>query len=178
MASIFSIPFNFNPVQTAVTTSTYTVPAGKYAFVDMQNAVKPVLNSVNMFQSSTQTMSYGIGSNALGDIAIPVSCDSIEIAMSTTSSGSIYVGIGLPGTNTTNYHYSYTYTTGVGGTMTINLKGIPADRLYIYHASAGALTITSLTEKYTRNDKIWLRSGDVLSMTSGFLVYSEYYNVG
>jgi len=54
MSSVFITPFNFQPINTGVTSSTYTVPNGKYALVNLKNAYSPKLNNVTIYTDSNK----------------------------------------------------------------------------------------------------------------------------
>lgn len=53
MSSSVEIPFTFNPINTGITSSSYTVPNGKYALIYSQNCSLLKLNGQNLYYTYT-----------------------------------------------------------------------------------------------------------------------------
>lgn len=172
MSAIVTIPFNFQPVQTVVSTASYTVPAGKYAKVHLANAVLPILNAVNMYVN--RASAGGWTGATVANQAFPLGISHMAVHRLNFTSGSatwqIGLGTGVTGGATT-FGYQFTYA-GTSGSYTF---GIPTDLNGAFASNSGTATITgvSFDVGILPND-VWLKAGDVLTYTSGNIVYTEY----
>ena len=113
MASIVSIPFNFQPASTQKGTGTYTCPAGKYALVT-------VTTSGSAYPSSTSAANAdGVASVVANDFNISTS---YWVSAGDTISATL---VNASGTQTTGMTFVGTALFGAQTTSTINHNGSP-----------------------------------------------------
>lgn len=180
MAAPYIIPFNNQPVQTVASTGSYTVPAGKYALVNISNALLPVLNSVNIY--STVSLLSGAFTNSLGfsNTASPSfttsSASNVHRINVTVGGSTIYLhsnyinGLGSPSATTSAYICNANTTTSF-----IMPNGSLAGHWWGIGTSSSASYISSITVNcYSGSPQVWLKTGDVLTYSAGSIVYSEY----
>jgi hypothetical protein len=166
MSAPFIIPFNFQPVTTSVKTSSYTVPAGKYAKV-VPSRADFTINGSSLSSSESATV-VASGSSAT-TFQIYVQANSlltqitlVQLGASNNTTGSISVGAqvvtpvaSLSRTSTGTSTQSYSYEMG--------------SSLYTLYASStavsGSATFTVNYSKIFSAQEIWVPSGTVLAGT-------------
>lgn len=168
MAAPFIIPFNNQPVQTVATTANYTVPAGKYSRVCISNTIAPLLNSAVLYESITHTGVFTIGVTTQVTMVLAMNCRRVTFGFTSLISG-LYTSFG-PTVSTSIYHK--VVSSGTTLQFVGDLKG-GTQISFIYGAASTQLT--SITyETNTLKNELWLKAGDVISYSSGYISYSEY----
>lgn len=177
MSSPYVIPFNHNPIANASTTSTYTVAAGKYARVCLNNVVKPVLNSIILYRNVELVNAWPYTTTASTIYTTPFAdVQAITITRSNTTFA-FYALISATGTVTsTNASFVLANTVG-SAVMTFSGKGITITGISVIAQSTGGNVTSILASIYDGSNDLWLKGGDVLSFTAGTLYYEEYYSI-
>lgn len=175
------VPFDNNPVSTTIKTTSYTIPAGKYA------RVKPLyadftLNGTTMFMSqSISTAAVASGATVTNSAGFTAEAGSVitggfltqSLNGLTSSNGGIYLG------TSTNVALATASRTTAGTTSLTTPLAIAGTTffLYAYSSSSGTSTTTvggTLWVFAGKSTEFWLPSGSVLT-GSKYLV--EEYNV-
>jgi hypothetical protein len=175
MASRLIVPFDNNPSSTTLKTSSYTIPAGKYAVVkpffttaprniatNVQNFSLPspyfaTLNGVNVSYSSSFTTgtinisggaNTGTTSSAIGKLNVTASTavSGQSVFYGSTSSTILYIG----GPS------SLSTTVVAGSNITVNLNANTFFSIYQYSSV-----------EVNGDFQFWVKAGDVLSGTAG-----------
>jgi len=201
MASIVNIPFNFQPVQTAVTSASYTVPAGKYAkIVAFFTTPRTVTVLTQSNQTINDTLKYITlnGNNLLKESTINVNFYNSTYGNYNTSYTGTYNLSSFSGNNNawssaiTPYGGSPTASSNVGfSQVNYNSSGsFPfTGSIFVKLTNLSSPSVWGIGTVYTTiydpsaSDKIefWAKSGDVISATAGnggfTIVYTEYSNI-
>jgi hypothetical protein len=167
MSAPFIIPFNFQPVQTVVSTASYTVPTGKYSKVLIEKAILPVLNSVSMARTAILTSNIVTGTTGV-IFGTPYDCSRLTLNFNT--SVIIYVHFS-PTVAASSTIYTATNSSATNIVFNGEIKGGTP----ISVATSSAATITSVvSELKPPLGELWLKAGDVLTYSAGNIVYTEY----
>jgi len=173
MSAPYIIPFNHQPVSTVVSASgTYTVGAGKYARVSIDNAVLPVLNSVNMYNTVTVSSDAVAGAgnaNVSKAYEFYGNMDSVSVINTSNAGGTWHLAMNSPVASAT----SYSNTSAATGTITQTRKMSGFICASMNVTSQGYTTSFSISYSSSVAE-IWLKAGDVLTYTSGTIFYEEY----
>lgn len=181
------VPFDHNPQSIVLKTSSYTIPAGKYARV---NIISPnfQINGTQQFPSGTLTASTGSGTTAsdtataavsLGGPAYVYSASVTRAQGASMPTASSSGGFGN-GTESTGYAWINQATrTNSAGTTSISAGLNPAHILWVYASytgGTGGSHSSSCTVSYytlgANPDEIWVPSGTVLA--GDFYRVTEY----
>lgn len=168
MSAPYIIPFNHQPVNAGRSTGTYTVPAGKYARVNLDGCVLPSLNGNligGTIVQSYPTAMWGTGNTWY--FSFNHICDQVTWS-ATLNSGSNYVATFVNSGPIGVSNYEYLNPTSF--TKTGRMNGF---NLAYNHSSNGMLSV-SLTFTLATHGYIWLKAGDALSFNSGALSFEEY----
>lgn len=97
MASRLIVPFDNNPLSTTVRTTSYTIPAGRYAYVKTSSP-NFSLNGLQLYPNETMSASaIGIGVQSIMSLTFPVSTYVYSASCSGIANGSsAYFGVGTP----------------------------------------------------------------------------------
>lgn len=167
MAAPFIIPFNNQPVQTVATTANYTVPAGKYSRVCISNAIAPLLNSAVLYESITHTGVFTIG---VAQVTMVLAMDCRRVTFGFTGLGNgLYTSFG-PTVSASIYHKLV--SSGTTLQFVGDLKG-GTQISFIYGSASTQLTSITYETNPLKNE-LWLKAGDVISYSNGYISYSEY----
>jgi hypothetical protein len=174
MSAPMIIPFNFQPILTAITASSYTVPAGKYAKVYLSGAILPTLNTVALYSNTANLLSSTISGAASGPISFPQYkfVHSITGTVNNNGGGSFFLGsIPLGGEPLSSLMYSL--PTSGSSTLNLSRPAVIGGGWFVGHPNTG---ITSLTFNIYSPpvEGVWLKSGDILGFTAGNISYTEY----
>jgi hypothetical protein len=177
MASIVNIPFNFNP-STGPTrkTTSYTVPAGKYAKAVLSFYQPRAFSLSGTNVSQTQTLQFITinGSNVLSERTFALLLASNNGANSTASSTFNLSGFtGLMQGYLSGGPYQFGGMTGLGPTQPITPVGYAnaffnnSTVLSCQQAGATAFSGTITSFSVPEFLEVWLKAGDVISATGG-----------
>lgn len=171
MSAPFIVPFNFQPVSVSVKTTSYTIPAGKYAyvFVEVYSGGIFTINAVNAI-TSDPFLNIDYAGTATGTIyTVPAGYRAIiptvgsSNADSFTMNGNTFAGIS---TSANLIREGITIEIGPSGTLASSSSGTKA--------VSGVAIPSNATHKET---SFWLPTGTVLSGTSNWRATVMEYNM-
>ena len=169
MSAPYIIPFNHQPVNTGRTTSTYTVPSGKYARVHVKNLMLPTLNGSALYTSYSPAVPIHTTSVATQHIR---PCKKAHRISFSQPNGGVnnYISFSPIGTvSSTNYALLFT-TSG-----SLILSGADIDGFYNVITTGGNSGAVSITiDYYDGPDYVWLKAADAIAFSEGVLFYEEY----
>jgi hypothetical protein len=99
MASIVQIPFDNNPSSTTLKTSSYTIPAGKYAYVQPQ-FYDFTLNGVDVVTGPEQlagTFSTGANSTSISFTGVVPINKNLKLRWTSNATNGVVIGVATPG---------------------------------------------------------------------------------
>jgi hypothetical protein len=169
MAAPYIIPFNHQPVSTGSQTGTYTVPAGKYARVNINNCLLPVLNGTALY------VNIGIGANSgATSTSTPFFFTPLKnvhrISFSTSGGAVLYIILNSITATASSGLYHLAMTTS--GSITAKFPDLNGSG--VVQSPVGGLFTGSSADYYDGPDFLWLKAGDALSFTSGRIHFEEY----
>lgn len=171
MSAPYIIPFNFQPVSTVASSSgTYTVPAGKYAKVTIENAILPVLNSNNLYSTKTYSGVKQIPNQPATRVLSAGVNNAHRFAVTTINN---YVYCFNFSVATAVYNETDFYTPSSFGTYSHTFSA-PADLTVISSTCGAAANISSYSIDFCNIREIWLKAGDVFTYSAGSILYTEY----
>lgn len=184
MSAPFIIPFNNNPSSTTIKTASYTIPAGKYAFVS-SHVGNLSIDGSSVIPLQTLTFAITAGTSAtvtrLNDFSIPNGIYITTATLTTTNNnygGSFTFGLlAAPATDSVYTITSATRSTTGTTTNTVN-SYFYGQNWYFSGTTTGSIagggTATTLVNFYPmQNFGAWVKSGTVLN---GALYYVTEYN--
>jgi hypothetical protein len=178
MASRLIVPFDFNPASTTIKTSSYTVPAGKYARIVPYSGI--LLNSVAT--TPTYTVS-GSGTTSITSIDVFSGTGSyVAYTLTKTAAGSQPRSLTMYTLFPDGATAGTTFQTGVTTLFSTTTPGSSTGTVFIpagmhFRASVGGnigqAVSYSLVVTKVETEPFWVKSGDIID-GNRFLV--EEYN--
>lgn len=172
MSAPYIIPFNHQPVSTVITaTTSYTVPVGKYARVNIANAILPVLDGVAIYHTTT----YPSGSKTVGTSSTqyPVVASNVHRINITKDNNGDALSINFSNVAVATSFYDLQFS-GIGASSSHIFPGKTDLSILTMIKTTTAATLNSITVDWSDVDEIWLMAGDVLTFNSGKIYYEEY----
>ena len=169
MSAPYIIPFNNQPSATGTQTGTYTVPAGKYARVNISNCLLPVLNGTALYANINVDGRSGATTTSTPMYYTPVK-NAHRVNLSTSGGAAIYFIFNsiTAVASSSVYHLSIT----TSGSLTCKFAELNGTG--VVQSGVGA-TISSFTvDYYDGPDFLWLTTGNTLAFTSGRIHFEEY----
>jgi hypothetical protein len=178
MSAPMIIPFNFQPVNTGATTGTYTVPAGKYAYINLSSSLLPILNGVNLYVTRDMFPAYRVLAPGNNTYYFPLLATNIHRVNLQNSVGGAYYGYIVNGDSydhiTLDFLLYTSHIKGTGSTSVLSYlfpaRANPSGILIRF--TSGAINL--LTADICNVDNLWLKAGDVVSQSAGLITYQEY----
>lgn len=169
MSAPYIIPFNHQPVNTGVTASTYTAPSGKYARVLISNLILPVLNGAPLCST------YNLPSRTAPTTAAFITMQVSKAHRVSLSHGTGAQTVSLSASPVTVTSTVFDVQQSNPGTATYIFPN--PSNLTIASVLGSAAITYNLSVDYCDITELWLKSGDVLSFTSGRVIYEEYNEI-
>jgi hypothetical protein len=166
------------PINVGTTSSTYTVPAGRFAKVNISDTLLPVLNGSNLYLTTTMQPN-----RAANQVLSTSTTSSFLVANAHRVFINKIIGAGGNfGVNFSNVPASYTsnddyYTVGGNASSTgyFVIFPNPQDLTAVSVISSSAMSVLGpYTVDYCSIKEMWLKPGDILTFNSGKVFYTEY----
>jgi hypothetical protein len=175
MASRLIVPFDNNPSSTTQKSSSYTIPAGKYAYVQPQ-FYDFTLNGVSICVGATQTIISSTTLNPATSVTIGSLDRNQRLTMSNSAASQVTLlagGFQLQRVinNNTTINIFEGIVTGHNTAFSINTTGIGGSGLALHNPTGSSLSVTVTGAPFILTN-IWVPTGSVLNGTR-FMV-TEY----
>lgn len=170
MPAPFIIPFNYQPNSVSIKTSSYTIPAGKYALVSPKSAFF-TLNGVDVFTindslSFNETSASTVVRYFVSDGRYSWITSASGTRTGNTSSGSVTLSLGSQTSIGSTQYVSLNRT--LNGTTSASNIHIPTGHIFVASSNVNSGLYTwaiSISVKILSSDvtDLWVPSGSVLS---------------
>lgn len=171
MSAPFIVPFNFQPVAVSVKTTSYTIPAGKYAqvFIEVYSGGIFTINAVNSI-TSDPFLNIDYAGTAIGTIyTVPAGYRAIIPAIGSSGADNFSV----------NGNTSATFNTSANVLLTgVNIEIGPSGTLASAGSGSKAVSGVAIPSNATHKETtFWLPTGTVLSGTGNWRATVMEYNM-
>lgn len=183
MSSPFVIPFNFQPLSSEIKSSTYTIPAGRYAQIEPVNTVtsnKAVVESdsnltINISKIEIDSedyyffpSSFRLAVSTSGERTITAPSQGVFdlfLTKNSDSSGTAYVSA-VDGVTTGSSGQRSGTTGSVSNDLNYGHLSLVAKSVAINRTdSAGTASVFGKWQQTDKPSPIWLKSGQVITIT-------------